>query len=852
MANWLVQRQHVLNLLDGAIDPGIMLRDEQIRWIHTVGVERQHVIGIAKTGFGKSMVFHALPFLYRQADEVDTAHPKLPMKEDACVLCVYPLKALQADQMKHIMATFASARPIILNGDTKKANPQIMKTMVAERYTHILASPEMVLSPEFQKDVLGRNEFIENLCAVVIDEVHCMDIWKGWRETYSRLEELRIHAGAKTPWLCVSATITPLMLKSLEDRLKFGQIDKDYHVYRTSVDRPEIFLAILPLQHQGHTGLDLQWILPYDLIRVRYNQFNDANFERRRNGQQVITETSLPPGSDRSAMGQRIPKTMIYADRISTGHKLMQRLVDMYLGPKTHIQLYNAGMSEPDRALVEEEFSKPNSSIRVLICTDAMGMGADLRSVEYVVQWMLPAQGIVPLWQRCGRAARGRGETGVFLWYVSQELVDTPNCPERKLLPEGVQKGKKPQKKVNKKEDMKSSQSSSQGMSQGSQLRFEISPFREPDTESESQASEVQTSEGERSDTLRVEKPAGKKSRKKTATADGIPIDLKDIIFLKDVYANNPEDQCIRERMLAGFENLSSGRPEMNQCCTRCNPEWIADNIPAPLISEGMASTVYVPKMRKGKTGKRLKEWREEVAEEFFARTTRKSKPTAKWETAILSDDYIKVLASSGPALDKVLADQLTEENQHIESAVHELLREWPWWSSRRDNGTPWWREIGTILLTGWKEEDQASQIDNASTQLLVASETNGDLFRGLAASQAKLHLSQEPPVEGHWGRLNRHHRTGDGSTKAVSTSGATRTEERQGETNQDLFHYSDGELPGEAGRGRPQGTSNVQNYFTGLFNHVGRSVVSAEGIQACHWKCIKGGLSGQRQLNRC
>ena len=70
-----------------------------------------------------------------------------------------------------------------------------------------------------------------------------------------------------------------------------------------------------------------------------------------------------------------------------------------------------------------------------------------------------------------------------------------------------------------------------------------------------------------------------------------------------------------------------------------------------------MAFIVYILKMRKGKTRKQLKEWWEEVAKKFFIYITQKSKLTVKWETAILSDDYIKVLVFSGSTLNKVLTD---------------------------------------------------------------------------------------------------------------------------------------------------------------------------------------------------
>jgi superfamily II DNA helicase RecQ len=61
-----------------------------------------------------------------------------------------------------------------------------------DKYQGILTSPEMcLLHPEFRK-ILTDEKFQENICAVIIDEAHCISQWGGdFRKVYALLEKLR-------------------------------------------------------------------------------------------------------------------------------------------------------------------------------------------------------------------------------------------------------------------------------------------------------------------------------------------------------------------------------------------------------------------------------------------------------------------------------------------------------------------------------------------------------------------------------------------------------------------------------------------------------------------------------------
>ena len=74
----------------------------QILAIETLFTEERDVILIAKTGYGKSMVFHSVSTL----------------DEDTMTLMIMPLLALERDQKQAIKKMQASSNPCILNGET--------------------------------------------------------------------------------------------------------------------------------------------------------------------------------------------------------------------------------------------------------------------------------------------------------------------------------------------------------------------------------------------------------------------------------------------------------------------------------------------------------------------------------------------------------------------------------------------------------------------------------------------------------------------------------------------------------------------------------------------------------------
>ncbi|KAF5330105.1 hypothetical protein D9758_018274 [Tetrapyrgos nigripes] len=99
-----------------------------------------------------------------------------------------------------------------------------------------------------------------------------------------------------------------------------------------------------------------------------------------------------------------IPKTFIYYDNVIGGPDMEDHLIDILPGNlKTEgvVRLFSAAYSNDYRDTVMKEFKA--GKVRVLICTDAAGMGCNIPDIDVVVQWKLPGS-VSTFVQRAGRA----------------------------------------------------------------------------------------------------------------------------------------------------------------------------------------------------------------------------------------------------------------------------------------------------------------------------------------------------------------------------------------------------------------------------------------------------------------
>lgn len=146
-----------------------VLREEQKQAIRAV-YNGSDVFVWLPTGFGKSICFQTLPFMFDYKLDLVNANKK------SVVLVVAPLVALMVDQVQHLTK---SVNAVIISSGGKEG--RVPATFLASEDTLntaslVFCSPEALIHDKW-RDALEKPSFSERVCAVVVDEAHCVSKW---------------------------------------------------------------------------------------------------------------------------------------------------------------------------------------------------------------------------------------------------------------------------------------------------------------------------------------------------------------------------------------------------------------------------------------------------------------------------------------------------------------------------------------------------------------------------------------------------------------------------------------------------------------------------------------------------
>ena len=215
-------------------------RPEQVRVVRRLVYRHGDTLLIARTGFGKSIVMHAVPLL-----------------TDKISIQLTPLNKLGEEQIRDIKR-LPGAKPCLVTGETRHKNPALFKQIRRLDFTHIVMGPEQLLSPEF-RDIATDARFMGALGLVAIDEAHLIPQWRNFREEYGHIFQFRTLLHEKVLFFGCSATVSKAHERIIK---KYGGFRPEAEgepgklaVIRTSVDRPEIMLLVLPFTSQDDNDL---------------------------------------------------------------------------------------------------------------------------------------------------------------------------------------------------------------------------------------------------------------------------------------------------------------------------------------------------------------------------------------------------------------------------------------------------------------------------------------------------------------------------------------------------------------------------------------------------------------------
>ena len=283
-------------------------------------------------------------------------------QEGICIV-ITPLIALMKDQVQNLRKRGIKALAIY-SGMTRQEILTALENCIFGNYKFLYISPERLDTEIFRTKLRSMKVSI-----ITVDESHCISQWGyDFRPAYLKIAEIR-ELLPEVPVLALTATATPEVVTDIQARLKF----REGNVFRMSFERKNLAYIVRKTDNKTKELLYiLQRISGSAIIYVR---------NRRRTKE--ITELLMNEG--------------ITAD------------------------FYHAGLDNAVKDLRQKRWQ--SGEVRVMVATNAFGMGIDKPDVRIVLHLDLP-DSPEAYFQEAGRAGRdGEKAYAVILYSKSDKTT---------------------------------------------------------------------------------------------------------------------------------------------------------------------------------------------------------------------------------------------------------------------------------------------------------------------------------------------------------------------------------------------------------------------------------------------
>jgi ATP-dependent DNA helicase RecQ len=283
------------------------------------------------------------------------------MKDGLC-LVITPLIALMEDQVLQLRNRQIRAKAIHA-GMMRQEIDIALDNCVYGQEKFLYVSPERIQTTIF-KDRVARM----NISLIAVDEAHCISQWgHDFRPSYLLIDKLR-EIKPDVPCLALTASATKSVEKEIVERLHF----RNSVVYKRSFARENLSFVVRKTENKEKQLLDV-------LKKV--------------NGPAIVYVRSRKAAKDISTLlsGARITSTF-----------------------------YHAGLSFAERKTRQEEWI--NNKVRVIVATNAFGMGINKPDVRVVAHFELP-ENMESYYQEAGRAGRDGIRSFATVIYHESDVV---------------------------------------------------------------------------------------------------------------------------------------------------------------------------------------------------------------------------------------------------------------------------------------------------------------------------------------------------------------------------------------------------------------------------------------------
>ncbi|WP_437887424.1 RecQ family ATP-dependent DNA helicase [Phytobacter sp. V91] len=325
-------------------NPTATFRDGQWEAIDAVVNQRQKLLVVQRTGWGKSSVYFISAKIFRDRGLGPT-------------IIVSPLLALMRNQIDSARRLGIKAET--LNSTNTENWSAVTQRILDDQIDCLLISPERLANDRFIETVL--QPIADRIALMVIDEAHCISDWgHDFRPDYRRIVSILRQLPGNTPVLGTTATANNRVVADIQVQL--GNI---------AIQRGPLVRKSLALQTmiQPDQASRLAWL--------------------------AQTVPTLP--------GTGIIYTLTVRDTEQVATWLQQQGID---AQAYHGGVEAKGFESSDALRQHLENQLLNNQLKVLVATTALGMGYDKPDLSFVIHYQAPGS-IVAYYQQVGRAGRG-------------------------------------------------------------------------------------------------------------------------------------------------------------------------------------------------------------------------------------------------------------------------------------------------------------------------------------------------------------------------------------------------------------------------------------------------------------
>lgn len=271
-------------------------------------------------------------------------------------LVISPLIALMKDQVHQLVSRNISA-VALYSGLSQNEIDRLLDNCTYGEIKFLYISPERLFTERFLIRLLQLP-----IILIAVDEAHCISQWGyDFRPSYLKIAEIRTHF-PQIPILALTATATQEVAQDIQEKLNF----KNPKLFKASFSRENLSLVVRNTEDKENECL---------------------NILQKLNGSAIVYVRN---------------------------RKKTQELASFLNANKISSEFYHAGLELEERSKKQDLWIQ--NKIRVMVTTNAFGMGIDKPDVRTVIHWELP-DNPEAYYQEAGRAGRDNLKSFAVLLY---------------------------------------------------------------------------------------------------------------------------------------------------------------------------------------------------------------------------------------------------------------------------------------------------------------------------------------------------------------------------------------------------------------------------------------------------